>query len=170
APLLAILFSKIQPEKHQPEVYIVKENPASERSRFTLPDGSLVWLNCTSSLRYLESFSGNERKVELVGEAFFEVMEDSLRPFIVYSGNLSTTALGTSFNVAAYPEKDMIEVALISGKVSINDHVRRDELMVLNPGMGMRYDRQTQKAIRETINADKVLAWKSGVLIFDGDN
>src|SRR5690606_10278205 len=77
---------------------------------------------------------------------------------------------GTSFNVAAYPEKDMIEVALISGKVSINDHVRRDELMVLNPGMGMRYDRQTQKATRETINADKVLAWKSGVLIFDGDN
>ena len=170
APLLAFLFSRVQPERQQVEVYIIKENPASERSRFTLPDGSMVWLNSTSTLRYLENFSTNAREIELVGEAFFEVTKDSLRPFVVKSGDLSTTALGTSFNVTAYPERDMIEVSLVSGRVSIDNNVSHDQLMVLDPGMGMHYDRNTNVATQKMFDSDKVLGWKSGVLIFDGDN
>jgi ferric-dicitrate binding protein FerR (iron transport regulator) len=149
--------------------FITKENPATQRSRFLLPDGSMVWLNCQSSLRYPENFSSAERHIELTGEAFFEVKEDTLRPFVVTSGNISTTALGTSFNVAAYPEKAIIEVSLITGKVRIDDR-QHNELAVLDPGLGISYNKGNSKITRRKINSDDVLAWKSGVLVFDGDD
>ncbi len=151
-------------------VYIVKENPATQRSRFMLPDGSMVWLNCESSLRYPENFSASVRQIELSGEAFFEVKEDSLRPFVVSSGDISTTALGTSFNVAAYPEKNTIEVALITGKVRIENLLEHNELAVLNPGLGISYNKVNNQLTRKKINTANVLAWKSGILVFDGDN
>jgi ferric-dicitrate binding protein FerR (iron transport regulator) len=155
----------------QPEItYVVKENPATQRSRFEWPDGSMVWLNCKSSLRFPENFSTSHRQVELSGEAFFEVKEDSLRPFVVSSGGISTTALGTSFNVAAYPERSFIEVALITGKVKIEDKHLKSELAVLNPGAGISYNKINNSLTTKAINPEHIQAWKSGVLIFDGDN
>lgn len=171
APVIAYLLGETQKveKKQDPLVYVVKENPASQRSRFMLPDGSMVWLNCKSSLRYLQNFSTAERKVELVGEAFFEVTKDPSRPFIVYSGDLSTTALGTSFNVDAYPDKDVIEVALITGKIRIKNSESNDQLAVLDAGMGIRYDKDHESVTQNKVDQNKILAWKSGILIFDGD-
>lgn len=151
-------------------VFILKENPATQRSRFMLPDGSIVWLNCKSSLRYPENFDTSTRQVELVGEAYFEIREDSLHPFIVMSENIATTALGTSFNVAAYPDKSTIEISLITGKVSVEDKNHNSERAVLNPGRGISYNKASNQLTKKKINAENILAWKSGILIFDGDN
>lgn len=165
------ISTKNQVPDLQPEIaFVIKENPATQRSRFELPDGSMVWLNCKSSLRFPENFSTSSRQVELSGEAFFEVKEDSQRPFVVSSGGISTTALGTSFNVAAYPERSFIEVALITGKVKIEDIDLKSELAVLNPGAGISYNKVNNSLTTKAINADHIQAWKSGILIFDGDN
>jgi transmembrane sensor len=150
--------------------YIVRENSASERSQFMLPDGSMVWLHCKSSLRYPENFAPGERKMELSGEAFFEVKKDASRPFIVQSGSLSTTALGTSFNVACYPEKKVIDVSLFTGVVEVKNKDHGANPVLLNPGTGVRYDHGDHTMTQHTIDAERILAWKSGILIFDGDD
>jgi ferric-dicitrate binding protein FerR (iron transport regulator) len=88
-------------------------------TRVTLPDGSNVWLNHSSSLRYPAVFSGKCRKVELKGEGYFEVLSNSGIPFIVDAGEIQIWARGTSFNVMAYPDEGKVETSLIKGSVEI---------------------------------------------------
>src|SRR5690606_31564425 len=95
-----------------PEI-IKSGNNVGEKSRLILADGTVVWLNSESAIEYPAQFTGTERTVRLKGEAFFEVASDSLRPFKVASGNVTTTALGTSFNVKSYQDEDELAVTLI---------------------------------------------------------
>lgn len=91
----------------------------SERKQLVLPDGTKVWLNPNSKLKYPEQFTGETRLLSLDGEAFFEVAHDAAHPFIVQSGKVSTKVLGTSFNISAYPQDAEINVTLVTGKVTV---------------------------------------------------
>ncbi len=89
------------------------------RSQLSLPDGSKVWLNAGSRLEYPDHFNGKNREVHLVGEAFFDVVQDSLRPFLVHTRTFHVKVVGTSFNIRAYEEEEIAETSLILGSVQV---------------------------------------------------
>jgi len=93
---------------------------STERKQFDLSDGTKVWLSPNSKLSYSDRFEGTERKVSLEGEAFFEVAHDVKHPFIIKSGQINTTVLGTAFNVTAYKEQHIINVTLVTGRVTVS--------------------------------------------------
>jgi transmembrane sensor len=105
---------------------------STERKQLQLADGTQVWLSPNSTLSYPAKFDGNERQVTLDGEAFFEVTHDVKHPFIIKSGEVSTTVLGTSFNVTAYTKQHTINVTLVTGKVAValndNNNTKRDTI------------------------------------------
>ncbi|QEC43638.1 FecR family protein [Pseudobacter ginsenosidimutans] len=98
-----------------------------------LPDGSVVWLNARSTVRYAEDRELNTRDVYLEGEAYFQVKQDPEHPFIVHAGNIAVRALGTEFNVTAYPDENRLETTLISGKVQVTMNEKPDQKIILAP-------------------------------------
>lgn len=131
---------------------------------FTLDDGSRVWLNADSRLEFPVQFTGKERRVVLIGEAYFEVSSNKDKPFIVQSQGMNTRVLGTTFNIKAYNDDPIIQTTLISGKVEVdisNKSIR------LNKGFAAVMNRQTGKV--EVVKADieSIIAWKSGYYIFN---
>ncbi|MBT30691.1 MAG: hypothetical protein CMO01_13610 [Thalassobius sp.] len=144
-----------------------KVNPSGKRSILTLPDKSRIWLNSGSSLRYPDHFSDTARIVYLSGEAFFDVAKDSLRPFKVISGDIVTVAVGTSFNIRAFPDKEDIEVALTSGKVKIenthNNVKNEKEAMFLVPGENIVYRKDLLKIEKGHFDTNTV-SWKDGII------
>lgn len=146
---------------------IVKENPAGRKSRVSLPDGTIVWLNSESSISYQANLEDNTRSVELTGEAYFDVAEDMERPFTVKTSNCLVTALGTEFNVKAYPENLSHQISLSEGKVSVEGlYEAISEGVILQPGESLSVDEQG--SIRKShFDESIILAWKSGVLRFE---
>lgn len=151
-------------------IYIVQHNEAGQRSQFVLPDNSKVWLQAGSTLRYPEDFSGSERRVSLEGEAFFDVARDVTKPFIVDTEDLSTTALGTSFNVSAYPGKPSIDVTLVTGKVRVEQHLLAAGPALLTPGNKARYEKNSHVIATSPAAVENIRAWTDGVLLFEGDD
>ncbi len=132
----------------------------------TLPDGTKVWLNAGSSLKYPMSFAKNERRVRLEGEAFFEVTKDSARPFKVLSKGQEIEVLGTAFNVNAYPDNTVIKTTLVNGKVKLSNHKRYSEAIYLLPG---QQSTNTNNGKIQLANVDTApfTAWKEGLFYFD---
>jgi transmembrane sensor len=112
-----LLFDKSQPKLTSQLFQVV--TPNGTRSELTLADGTQVWLNAGSKLTYAQDYNFNERSVNLSGEAFFQVKTDKNKPFVVHSSGLSIKALGTSFNVKAYPEDRTLVATLVEGKLVI---------------------------------------------------
>jgi len=138
-------------------------------SKVTLPDGSKVWLNHGSSLKYPAVFRGRTRNVELHGEGYFEVVSNSRVPFIVSAGDIQVRATGTEFNVMAYPEEDKIETSLIKGVVVLEctkPGKRTVSLMEMKPKDMVIYHKTDNKIIRRVIHDDRYFAWKDGKLVF----
>ncbi|MEM9829234.1 MAG: FecR domain-containing protein [Bacteroidota bacterium] len=148
----------------QPPKMITVEAPAGVKVTKILPDSSRVILNAQSSITYIAGFQENAREITLVGEAFFEVAKDPLRPFIVHSGNLSTTALGTSFNINHRSGNATTEVSLATGRVEIVDDTA--VLTKLKPGERLHYDRDRSTFRTDYYDTLETLAWKDGVLYF----
>ena len=116
--LSAYLF--IQQGQGNVRTLAVRTNPGVV-SAFDLPDGSKVWLNANSELRYLSDFNADTRTVELTGQGYFEVTKNAHKPFIVKADkDYSVEVLGTSFNVSAYKDESMIETTLVEGSVKLN--------------------------------------------------
>lgn len=137
-----------------PEQQERKENTGSKAMAIVLPDGSVVQLQPAASMMYNKQFREN-RNIYLAGEADFTVTADKLHPFVVYSSELSTTALGTFFHVKAIPGEDMITVRLNSGKVLVQGATDKKKVIsdvVLTPGKELRYYRKTGKAIVANFN------------------
>jgi ferric-dicitrate binding protein FerR (iron transport regulator) len=104
------------------------------RTRTILPDGSSVWLNADSHISYAENFSSNTREVKLDGEAYFDVVKDAKRPFIVHVADYDIRVLGTVFNVKSYPDDKTIETTLIRGLVQVTKHnLRKQKPIYLHP-------------------------------------
>lgn len=147
-------------------VYNKLETPRGGQFNIRLPDGTEVWLNAASSLRYPTRFTGKERTVEVNGEAYFEVAKNAAMPFRVKAGNgTSIEVLGTSFNVNVYEEEPGARTTLLEGAVRINAGTKS---VVLKPGE----QAVANTEIKVTGNADlnKTIAWKNGLFNFEGAN
>jgi ferric-dicitrate binding protein FerR (iron transport regulator) len=148
----------------------IKTSPGL-RSTFNLPDGTKVWLNGNTKIRYPIAFFGDVRMIHLEGEAYFEVSKNKEKPFIVDMGRLQVQAIGTAFNCMAYPGEDRIETALSEGKVKVTRFVKGESKgeYVLNPGQVISYQNSSGQFQLHKDNLDKYLAWRSGKFIFRND-
>jgi transmembrane sensor len=131
-----------------------------------LSDGSRVWLNAGSSVTYPVAFTGNERKVNITGEVYFEVVHDAMMPFKVTKGNMEVTVLGTFFNVNAYEDEAAIKVTLLEGEVNVK---RYKSNVRLNPGDQASIQDQFGITIRRP-DLEEVMAWKNGTFYFNNTN
>ena len=144
--------------------------PVGARAVVQLPDGSKVHLNYGSKIKYPQIFSGNTREIRLTGEGYFNVAHNPEKPFIVKTGQLNVKALGTVFNVMAYPGKDIVETTLVNGNVvleqnMINGKTRNIGSMV--PGQHVNYNIRTGAVSSTEGNIEKYIAWKDGRLVFE---
>lgn len=147
-------------------VTIEKSNPTGQKSSFVLSDGTLVKLNAESKLVFAENFDDKKREVFLEGEAFFDVKKDPARPFVVHTGQLSTTALGTSFNIEAYNGESPIKVSLVTGKVKVAHMDSSIDDLLLDPDEMATFDIGQKRLSRESFDPELVLAWKNQTLYF----
>lgn len=139
--------------------------PKGGEYQIELEDGTKVWINSASRLRYPVVFSGNSREVYLEGEAYFEVQRDVDRPFIVHSGEQKVTVLGTSFGISCYASEANDYTTLVSGKVKI-DFERGKQNFMLEPGMQVAYNKESGIAIERKVDVAEFVAWKNGKYIF----
>ncbi len=135
----------------------------------TLADGSHVWLNAGSSITYPVSFAGNERKVSMTGEGYFNVAHNAAKPFTVSKGNMNVTVLGTEFNVNAYDDEEDIKVTLLKGSVKVQ---HGNESSLLQPGQQAQVspnggDLEGAIKIVSNINTDETVAWLNGLFSFN---
>ena len=145
--------------------WVVKENPAGQKSKIVLTDGTIVWLNSESQMRY--SFSDSTRSIVLTGEAYFEVAKDTTRPFVVTSGNLQTTALGTVFNVRHYAEDSAAIVFLAEGRVKVGEAKENGAIEILESGWGISAVKDGAGLRKFSGQPEQWTGWKDGVLSFD---
>ena len=141
--------------------------PAGGQYQVTLADGTRVWLNALSSLKYPAAFSGKERVVELTGEAYFEVADDATHPFRVNTGSLQVNVLGTHFNLNAYDDESSINTTLLEGAVKITHTDGKDMPLLLKPGQQAQTTAGGSALIGDA-DVDKAVAWKNGYFSFDG--
>lgn len=146
-------------------MYNTIATPNGGQYQVILPDGSKVWLNAASSLKFPTRFEGKERSVELTGEAYFEVAQHSSMPFRVkVPGNgMDVQVLGTEFDVMAYGNEQTSNTTLVSGKVNV---VSKGAVRVLEPGKQTILDNQTKTMRVADANVEQVVAWKNGLFRF----
>ena len=146
-------------------LYNTISTPKGGQYQLTLSDGSKVWLNAESSLRFPAAFSGKERKVELTGEGYFEVAHNAAKPFIVTKNDVEIEVLGTHFNVNAYEDENMIRTTLLEGSVKVN---RGNASALITPGEQARINNSTGEiTVKEEVDLDEAVAWKNGKFIFN---
>lgn len=141
--------------------------PTADLRNVTLSDGTEVMMNSQSTLLYPTQFTGNTRSVYLVGEANFKVARDEKHPFVVKTTDFQVTALGTEFNIAAYPEEEEIETTLISGKVSVK-YNKQEKEEILKPDERLTYNKQSGVSKKHPANIEDVTAWQRGDRVFRG--
>lgn len=136
------------------------------KSLVTLPDGTLVHLNAKSSLTYSQDFGRYDRKVELSGEGFFEVKKDSGKKFMVGTGYMCITVLGTKFNVYAYETKDIVEMSLVEGSVNITTTHPPYQSIRVKPNEKVVYNKHTRELKHESTSNKMETAWMNRELVF----
>lgn len=145
---------------------------AGGKAKFELPDGTNVWLSFESRLRYPLAFTGDLREVELEGEAYFEVVHNTAKPFRVKAGGLGVLATGTEFNVLAYPDDETIEATLVSGRVEIELLTSSGYQTVdqMDPGDYNIFSKENRQLQQFTgVDTEKYTSWKEGKLIFEDE-
>lgn len=149
-------------------LYNTISTPRGGQFRITLPDGTHVWLNASSSLRYPTAFTGAERRVELSGEAYFEVVEKAGMPFRIASHEMEVEVLGTHFNVMAYDDEEVLKTTLLEGAVKVT---RNGNSRKLQPGQQARVFRNDGSMdVLQDANTEEAVAWKNGFIQFDGQD
>lgn len=152
-------------------VYNTLRTPYGGQYQMTLQDGTKVWLNAGSSLRFPASFPGNERNVTLIGEAYFEVAKDKARPFLVTVNTESGTpmtvkVLGTHFNINAYPDEQHNRVTLLEGAVKVDCGAAN---ALLAPGKEAILNKLSGKISVSSGDTEAATAWKNGYFLFDNE-
>ena len=171
AAVLLVLFGLyfwLSIEQTEPKLMVQNQliTAKGSKGKFTLPDGTVVWLNSESRLAYPDQFADGKRTVNLVGGAYFEVVKDEKKPFIVKAGDVDVEVLGTSFNISSYPFKDNIETALLSGSVKISGPSVRKEIY-LKPNEVFEYKRDLHAVSVKSANASLYADWIKDRLVFD---
>ena len=166
--LAAIQIYELEFRKHPADIkWIEKRTGMGENLVISLPDGSTITLNADSQLKYPARFDGHAREVALQGEAYFDVTHDSLKSFIVRTGKVSTTDLGTKFNVSAYPSDTTITVSLDEGKVEVAANEARLNGIVLAPAQQIVYHRTSGATRVGPFNSRAASGWKYNFFLFD---
>ena len=135
-----------------------------------LSDGTKVWLNSETTLRYPVQFIGEERKVELTGEAFFEVARNEKVPFLVESGDQTVKVLGTEFNISSYKENSLISTTLVKGSVEVFIKNKPDKKQTLVPNEQITISKIDGLISKQKVNPYQYIAWKDGRFVFDDQN
>ena len=145
--------------------YNILSTPRGGQYQLVLPDGSTVWLNAASSIRFPTAFTGNERNVEITGEAYFEVKKNATMPFIVKMNNGATVkVLGTHFNINAYDDEEAIKTTLLEGSVKITKGAAST---ILKPGEQASLSHTSQLSQPIPVQTEEVMAWKNGLFQFN---
>lgn len=162
--LTGIILADKEPE--QGLVYYETTAVPDAKTKITLPDSSVVWLNANACLRYPREFSGQARQVEIKGEAFFEVRKDEKKPFIVRTDGIGIRVLGTTFNVDAEPEKTA--VTLITGKIGLYKNTNQSQTadQILSPGERAVFYKPDNTLEVSTIRPESTTSWITGKFIF----
>ncbi|NOW98066.1 FecR family protein [Mucilaginibacter sp. SG564] len=140
--------------------------PRGGQYQVVLSDGTKVWLNAASSIKFPTVFTGHERKVELTGEAYFEVAKNKDRPFKIAVEQMSIEVLGTHFDVDAYKDEGVIKTTLLEGAVKL---VTGNHQAYLKPGQQATLNQQQSFNIG-SVNTEEAVAWKNGYFIFNNEN
>lgn len=147
-----------------PTVLNTISTPKAGQYQVVLPDGTKVWLNAASSIRYPSRFAEDERYVEITGEAYFEVASDKKRPFFVKSAHQKIEVLGTHFNVNAYRDEENTITTLLEGSVKIL--TSNTQAATLKPNQQAVLSSHRELAVRN-VQAEDVIAWKNGRFVFN---
>ncbi len=157
---------------HSPLTYNTLSTPRGGQYQLVLPDGSTVWLNAASSIRFPTAFTGNERNVELTGEAYFEVKKNAAMPFTVKMNNgAAVKVLGTNFNINAYDDEEAIQTTLLEGSVEVVNgqwSMANGKTAILKPGEQVAMKANSPFTIHHSPDLEEVLAWKNGAFQFNG--
>jgi transmembrane sensor len=157
-----------KPAPEIPPVYTEVFVPLGQMSEITLSDGTHVWLNSGTTLRYASNFGEDTRKVELTGEAFFKVQKDEI-PFKVQIKNNEVEVLGTTFAAEAYPDEDFSRVTLVEGAVQLNDFTGRT-LKQISPNQQVTLPDDMRKTVKTTeVNTTFYESWINGEIKFDNE-
>jgi ferric-dicitrate binding protein FerR (iron transport regulator) len=147
----------------KPLAYNTLATPRGGQYQLVLPDGSKVWLNAASSIRYPVAFTGDTREVEMEGEGYFEITKNAAKPFHVKTKTQDVEVLGTHFNVNAYDDEDVVKTTLLEGSVK----VKADNSVVLKPGEQAELSGpNSQLTTHHSPNIDQVMSWKNGQFYF----
>lgn len=178
-PLLGILFYFLSNNNFQTDKFtdLTVDSleiiaPIGSRAVVQLSDGTEVFLNYGSKIKYPRNFAGDARGVTLTGEAYFKVAHNPDKAFIVKTGKLDIKALGTEFNVQAYPGDDIVATTLIEGKVLIEKTItgkKIETVQVMVTGQHVVYDLKMDKTTSTRGSTNKYTAWKDGKLVFDNE-
>ena len=156
--------------RHPAPVASALAKRTTERSEYKyllLPDSTQVWLNASSTLEFPEHFGTDKREVTLSGEAYFDVRHSEKTPFIIYSGKISTTVLGTSFNIKAYPDRQDIIVSVSTGKVKVS--YNNVSLATLIKGQQVKFNSRLNTMEEKKIAPAEVAAWQQGNMSYDDE-
>lgn len=147
-----------------PETYFAFEAPYGEKSKMILSDGTVVWLNAGSTLKYSDRFNASNRKVELNGEAYFEVTKHRGTAFVVKTGSYDVQVKGTKFNVTAYSDDSFATTTLLEGAV---DLLYKGQKIGISPGESVRLDLASSKFTCNKVNAIQAKAWSENRIEYD---
>lgn len=151
--------------KDRRSYYNTVTTPKGGLYQVILPDGTKVWLNAASSLKYPVQFSVQERRVTLTGEAYFEVSKRKAQPFIVYTDQQAVKVLGTHFNINSYPDKHQTSTTLLEGRVSVSALAQPSTPKIMEPGQQAQL-KGTEITLTK-VNTEAVMAWKRNLFSFN---
>jgi len=149
----------------QPAAMALQQNKAGQLKMIQLSDGSVIYLGAASSLQYPERFAGSTRSITLDGEAYFDIASDPAHPFVIHTGAVTTTVLGTSFKIDAFAGKP-VTVAVATGKVRVEAHTNGNAQTLATLTAGNSVSWHAGQAALQSVNAADVAAWHKGRLVF----
>ncbi|MFV0266554.1 MAG: FecR family protein, partial [Draconibacterium sp.] len=161
-----ISYSKSDEDIVKKAVYNILNVPVGGEYRLTLSDGTKVYLNSMTSLKYPVQFGPDKREVELTGEAYFEVVKNAAKPFIVSTSELKVEVLGTSFNVNAYEDSENTVTTLVEGRVKLLNALNDGEEQILQPNEQAVMDKLSGKIVTSNVDVSNYIRWKDGQLVF----
>ena len=170
AAVLAIFFTAylewpvLQNGLH-PVQLAVLHVPANQKQQVTLADGSKIWINASSELKYPTAFNGKTREVYLAGEAYFDIRHDTSKPFIIHTGKVITTVLGTAFNIKEDKNQHTVVVTVTRGKVSVANG--NEPLGIITPNQQISFNTNNDQHSQVNVDAKQAIAWQENDIHFD---
>jgi hypothetical protein len=166
----SVVYDQYKNQQPKSEIlYNTISTPKGKQYQLTLQDGSKVWLNAASSIRFPNAFTGKDRRVEITGEAYLEVAHNVAIPFIVSVDNMQVEVLGTRFDINSYNDDGYTKTTLIQGKVRT---VSNGKIAVLKPGQQAQISQSSGEPIKivEDVDLEEVMAWRDGIFRFKNSN